>query len=383
MKKILYISRFGVNETAPGMRVLRVGKVLQQSGFRVQFMCVDIVRDIVDLCESKEKYITPQQYFYGLKKHFTIIDTLTGRISLHFIKRQIKRDKPDIIIIYNDIGHITKKLIPICNKLQIKLGADVTEWYDTTVKSSRERYIAKCVDNRIRNIDPKLDFIIAVSPYLEDYYRSKNCRVYWIPPLMEKIGQPFFNASTHLDGKKLRIGYAGNAGQKDLLEPIIEAAERLNTEEIAVQFDLIGVSEAEVKAMLKVKEYEHSGIKAYGRLCHEDALSILEKVDYTILLRKNLRYAKAGFSTKFSESLSLGVPVICNRVGGADKLLENTKAGVLMSTYNSEELEQCIKRLMSLDDEKYLESKKAALSLATQYFSLQRYIKFYGERNGT
>ncbi len=70
------------------------------------------------------------------------------------------------------------------------------------------------------------------------------------------------------------------------------------------------------------------GITAYGRVPHEECVKVIEKADFSILFRGESSVRKSRFFTKLSESLSLGIPVLCNAVGGADEIIKDGFNGI-------------------------------------------------------
>lgn len=96
--------------------------------------------------------------------------------------------------------------------------------------------------------------------------------------------------------------------------------------------------------------------------------------DFSILFRENLRYAKAGFSTKLSESLSLGIPVLCNAVGGADVIIQDGINGIKINSYEVEEIIKAIERILDMDQQTIDKMKKNALNAAQRLFLGSQYI---------
>ena len=61
-----------------------------------------------------------------------------------------------------------------------------------------------------------------------------------------------------------------------------------------------------------------------------DVLKIVKESDFSVLLRQNKRYAKAGVSTKFCEAMKLGVVGLCAQVNGTDLFVKNMTNGILI-----------------------------------------------------
>ena len=100
---------------------------------------------------------------------------------------------------------------------------------------------------------------------------------------------------------------------------------------------------------------------------------MLRESDFGILFRKPELYARAGFSTKFAECMSNGVPMLCNAVGGADTVLETGMDGIVISDMSEESLEGGIRAACSLDDNEIIAMKRAALEKALRLFEPSEY----------
>ena len=372
MKKVLYIGRFGFPDTASGMRVFRMGKLMRKKGYDVEFLRYHAPAD--DPMYRQIEDFSYTQLHISDKTFADLWDLYTGINTCRKVMKYIAAHRPDIIILYNDLGYVTRRLIPYCRKNGIQLGADATEWYERRSWFGLEAHIARIVDCRIRKQDTKLNFIISISPYLTEYYRKQGCRVFQVAPLMDEIQSHIWPRYRYGDGSSLNIGYAGCPGAKDRLGELISAVAKLNASGIRVHLDLIGVDRAYVQKFLEPLGLQGNGIAAHGVLSHDQTIEILKKADFTTLFRENLRYAKAGFSTKFAESLSLGVPVICNAVGGADQLLVGSSAGILLPDGSCETILHTFQSILEYDDDFYKRSFCTAEELARKSFSYEAYL---------
>ena len=95
----------------------------------------------------------------------------------------------------------------------------------------------------------------------------------------------------------------------------------------------------------------------------------MKNADFSFLFRYNKRYAKAGFSTKFVECMSFGVPMICNRIGGTDSIIEDNVDGFVLENIDDGNLDIFLKKLYLLDKRKILNMKKAAFAKAQKMFT--------------
>ena len=364
MSKVLYIGWFGLPETASGIRVFQIAKLLRDSGNNVTFLCLNQsgLKENQEIQYDGFKYIRKRQFESRIKNG---INTFCGVYDLKVIKEIIEIEKPDTVIVYNDKERLTGQIISFCHKRSISVGADVTEWYEISRSKKWDRIVAKNVDYRIRTMDPKLDFIISISPFLTTYYRSHGCNnVIEIPPIIDCVKSEIMPTSL----KIRHLVYAGSPAQKDLILPYLIVIKDINNDQVKVVADIVGVTKEQVRTLLQVDNPEKIGIIAYGRVPHEECVKVIEKADFSILFRENLRYAKAGFSTKLSESLSLGIPVLCNAVGGADEIIKDGFNGIKIEGCDSASIMNAVERILLLDENSIDAMKGHAIETAKQRF---------------
>ncbi|MBO2523015.1 MAG: hypothetical protein CW336_04035 [Bacteroidetes bacterium] len=386
--KILYVSKDGLPDCAAGMRVDAVSKVFESSGHIVDVLSEKYISYHIDnavLCDNDVLLSYNGRHYYFSKDYTRknkVIQYLAFLIELLFavqvyrrIKFHINKDRYQAIILYNESFILTHKLHRLCKKNKLKLICDVTEWYEKVnqIKHFEQIIRPRSVNRRIIHLDPKLDGIIAISPFLYKYYQQKGVNVVLVPPIIDSFLKPSIRKSN----EGIRLVYAGSPGEKDLLLPLIIAVNKYNyTFGLTFKLLLIGVNDEYVSQLVGDK-LELYGVEAYGKLPHEKCLKIISDSDFGVLLRRPLRYAKAGFSTKFAEAMSLGVPMICNRVGGCDELIEDGKDGFIIkdAEINTIYVFLCYLRDLYKNDELIFSIKNNAFNKAKFYFSSDRYVE--------
>ena len=370
MSNILYIGWFGLPETAAGIRVFQIAKLLRESGNNVAFLCLSQpgLKENQEIQYDGFKYIRKRQFESRVKN---VVNIFCGVYDLKVIKEIIEIEKPDTVIVYNDKERLTSQIVSFCHKRGISVGADVTEWYEISRSRKWDRIVAKNVDYRIRKMDKKPDYILSISPYFTAYYKSIGCKnVIEIPPIMDCI-ETAINPTV----RRVRHAvYAGSPAQKDLILPFLDAVAKRNEKQVDIIADIVGVSNEQVMALMKISAPEQKGIIAYGRIPHEKCIEIVKMADFSVLLRENLRYAKAGFSTKLSESLSLGVPVLCNSVGGADEIIQDGQNGIKVEGCNTNTIIAALDRIISLSDGEIDDLKRSALNTGKHLFDGSAYV---------
>lgn len=392
MKKIIYVSRAGLPIDAPGIRIKQIGNLLENMGYQIHYICnrrmghdekfsgFDKVVSTPELrLNQDEIHFQHENKVYSYLRPFSggkinafreIIEIITAERVYRRVKSYCIQEKPAVIILYNDVYGLTKKLITFCKKNHIRLIADVTEWYEKRKNASfGEKLVIMFTNRRIQKLDKKLDGIIAVSRFFEEYYHGQGVNCIWIPPLMD-IKSSFQPKKYEYDDMNHLINfvYAGSPGSKDILKPFIEALVDANRVNRRFRLDLIGIDK---DYLMKngMGESLCKGVYAHGRMRHEQTIEYIRHADFGILFRKNERYAKAGFSTKFAECMSCGVPMLCNSVGGTDTLIRDGENGILTKSYDKHELRETLERICSMDEGKLFSMKVAAYTDACQYFS--------------
>jgi glycosyltransferase involved in cell wall biosynthesis len=382
-KRILYISRAGIPTDAPGIRIYNIAKVLREIGYKVDFIC------------DREDYLSGEilktfdgfNYFYNKKNtKITIWQTISNINELIFasrifnrVKEHCERDKPYAIILYNDVYSLTKKLIRYCKDNDIRLVSDVTEWYGKRkFNGIGDKIVPYLTDKRINKLDRKVKNIISISPYLDNYYSKLRCNSIFIPPIFDIPKNIVINKFNYYSDYVLNLVYAGSPGNKDILNPILDAVAAINKDKIRIRLDLVGIDSNYLKDSWKDTNFDKIAVVAHGRLPHHDTLDIIRKADFGILLRHNKRYAKAGFSTKFAECMANGVAMICNSVGGADLIIDSMNDGIVIDQLDTNEITKTLIRLVDIDKERIMSIRKNAYTKADFMFSNNNYVDKIG-----
>jgi glycosyltransferase involved in cell wall biosynthesis len=129
------------------------------------------------------------------------------------------------------------------------------------------------------------------------------------------------------DPAGLRLVYCGSPGRKDLLGAVIEAVDRVHRAGVAVSLTLCGPSTEQVRRL--VGGPVPPSVRCRGSLPQQDVPAIIRRADFSVILRRDARYAHAGFPTKFCESLANGTPVIANLTSDLGRYLHDGREGLV------------------------------------------------------
>lgn len=397
MKTILYISRGGLPIDAAGVRIYHIGDLLERAGYRLHYIAdrrmgraeknsgyAQITEKLnsndVHFCVGEKRYsYMPEKKSGKLDAFFEMWELRSARRIYRRVLSYCQQEKPEAIILYNDVGGLTRRLIPYCKKEGIRLYADVTEWYEySNAKNIGEKLVARFVNRRILKTDKKLDGIIAIGPYLKKFYDAQGVPCIQIPPLMEsfdlKSAERYRYNGMPVD--TVNFVYAGSPGAKDLLLPFVKAVQRCNAKALKVRLDVIGIGSNYFDEIPEIDhDLESIGIFAHGRLSRAETLDFVRNADFGILFRHEKRYAKAGFSTKFAECMSLGVPMLCNPIGGCDSMIVHGENGFLTNGCEAKDLDLALQEIAAMSSDEILTMKKNAYAFAQVHFKNENYFE--------
>lgn len=315
---ILYIGGFELpDKNAAAHRVLSNGKILKELGYNVVFVGVDKSlshnSDVLDTKIEIQGFDCWSLYYPQEISEWAIYLSSINNI----IKVASKYSDVKMFIAYNYPAINLYRLKRFCNKNCYKIIADCTEWYSTKGSSLIFKVI-KGMDSflRMRIIQKNLDGIIVISVYLERYYHKvKN--VICLPPLVDKQESKWNMNFDNNSDSKIRLVYAGSLGRnKDHLGIILDTLAK--TEGLpSYIFYVIGITKkeylSEYPSHVKIIERLKENVIFLGRLPHIKSLEYVKKSNFSLFIRDNTRMTKAGFPTKFVESISCGTPVITSK----------------------------------------------------------------------
>ena len=380
MKKILYVGQIAIEGSASCTHVRNRARFFNNIGYEVYGLS-ECPKNECDKVEDTDflKYIYMKP-FHGKGKvrgAGWIADQFLGIHTYNEIIRALKFISPDIIILYelNSIV-VEERIRAYCEKHNIRLIIEVTEWMEVeNRKEIATRGIVWQKDIQKRYIDKRCGNIIAISEFLYEHYRNQGCNVIRLPPLVYDFvdKDQVFRDRDAVKLRQVKLVFAGTTDFKDYLEPMLKAIRKINNNEIKIIFDVVGPSPDAIESMLECSSPTQYGINCYGRLSHENTLSIVRKADFSVLMRENKRYAKAGVSTKFVEAMSLAVPSICTAVGGTDAFVTDGVDGVLIKDNSVHEVLDKLMQIVNMDSSKILQMKLNALNTAKQVFSEGQY----------
>ena len=284
--------------------------------------------------------------------------------------------KPVAVILYSGYSPYLIHLLLWSRRNNVRLIFDAVEWYDPGSILGWASPYQLNIEFAMRCLLPRLHGVISISDYLNAYYLKKNSLSVNVPPTLDVL-----NTECRVDEvncqRTLELVYSGSPGRKDLLNNILEAVFILNAEGTRVHITVAGVSESEgllyssVRARLNTVFSEC--ITFIGLVSHQSSLALLRAADFSVLLRNDARYSRAGFPTKFVESMASGTPVIANITSDLHRHLHEAKTGFICNGPSPEDLVDSVKRALAQSNGERLDMRSRCRKLAEECFDFRKY----------
>lgn len=356
-KYIYYIGGFELpDKNAAAQRVVGNSKIFKNLGYEMLYSGITKAETSDEIQNSY-----PVTYPKNIFQMFKFIT------SIKFYKSIISNiDGIKMVILYNCPAVVSYRLLKYCKRKNIKCIGDITEWYHIKTNNIIFNFI-KNMDSELRMkcINKKLDGLIVISAFLKDYYkRCKN--VIMIPPLIDIEDKKWKLKGTKDNENTIKFLYFGSPGvdRKDRIDVIIDILQNCKFDYV---FNIVGIDNDQFKKIYRNVELKSEKIVFHGRVSHINALSFLKDSDALIFYRDDSIVSKAGFSTKFVESISYKVPVITNMTSNLSDYIKDDINGLVLNEKKNEN----ITKLEGITKEKILELKN---NIDNSLFDYRKYI---------
>lgn len=355
---IIYIGGFELpDKNAAAHRVINNAKMFKELGYKVVF-----INKIVEISMLINNIKRTEYYGFECWEIYvkqSKIETLRAMHDISSIKSIfIQYSDLKVIIAYNFPAIALLKIRSYCLSNSIKCIGDITEWYGTKDKSLIYKII-KGFDStlRMRVINKMLDGLIVISKYLHHYYKNQE-NVICIPPLIDLNDEKW---AIEKENKKDKITfvYAGSpSSEKERLDVIIDCISELSYY-YPIALNIIGITKEQFLSMYKVKHdflmnSKPNTIIFHGKLNHIEAIRFVKQADFTFVIRDDIRLTRAGFPTKFVESITCGTPVISTDNSDLKQYIHNEMNGYIVTT---DKLKEDLERVIKFDKKIKVENK--------------------------
>ena len=350
MKSVIYIGGFNLpDKNAAAQRVIAVSRIFLKLGYRVTLVglspdksCCNKLFDFSGLkCINLPYPKSLRQwwkYLFSIKQYIPFITEQT-----------------EFVVAYNYPAIALSNLIKRNSKNGIRTYSDCTEWYEPK-GNIFFRIIKKWdVRRRMYNVQCKLDGVISISRYLYDFYKQRKVNTILLPPLVDKEEEKWNQIETNRKkvDNTVRILYAGSpGGMKDRLDVVLNALSGLKTER-AIIFDIVGLTKNQyIKKYAKDNEMRiPEFVTFYGRLPHKTVIKMLKDSDFQMFFREDNIVTRAGFPTKFAETISAKTIPVTSHTSNIEDYLIDGYNGFFIDIETVESMKHKLEIILSLTRE--------------------------------
>ncbi len=278
---------------------------------------------------------------------------------------------PTHVIVYGGGAQYMAAVRSWCRRHKVPVIADVVEWYQPHhLRGGRFGAANLNANLALHHHYPRCDGVIAVSSFLHRHFTALGCRTLRVPPTLDARAVPADPPPSRRRG--LSLLYSGTPGKKDLLADIVRAVGRADTRGDRTELRVYGPSAQEVHRLLG----RHSvppNVRLHGRVPQTQVPAVLRHADFSLLLREPLRFAQAGFPTKFCESMATGTPVIANLTSDLEHYLHDGAEGLVCRSASADALCETVRRAMTMPADDLARMRRAARTRALTSFDYRNY----------
>jgi len=380
--KIAYVGPFAFPEShANSLRVRGMAEAIAQGGHEV-VICPGM-RSSEDkknsLLSIHVDGVDEYSRRSGLSRLPGVRGLFIGDATIDWLRSRSK--KPDAIILYGTHLSYLLRLQKYAAETGVKLFLDVVEWYDPRhLPGGLFGPYAAMNEWAMRHATKKVDGLFVISSYLDRYFSSAGCRTLRVPPLFS-VAPIKESASFRDTNAALNVCYVGSPGKKEDFSVLFSGIKMARDHGLPIYFHMVGVSEFEFRKSypnVALEEKSADWLRFYGRISNDAAKNVIASCDFTIIVRQKTRVAQAGFPSKVSESLSLGIPVISNSFSDVEKYIRPNNAGVMIEDLSANGVFTALSAAAKLNDAELIELKSNARALAKRDFSPSEYSREIG-----
>ncbi len=361
---------------AGAVRLFYVAKIFKELGYQVKILCRGKVRD--QGCVEGIEYVSLRN-----KDSNRFVKYYEYFFFPHRVRKIIqKEDSIAGLYIYTAPNSVFRFYKKFASKNSLPLLYDSNEWYSPEQFKHGEKSYAYREKNRlVTKIIDKSYSVVAISRFLEEYYRSKNIQVFRLPILCA-VNKEIMPKIRH---EGLHLFYAGAPGKKDLIANVLKAVLLLSPElQEKVRITLMGATRDHLIGYCGISADLLDSCSGFLELCGRvSRLEVLEKLreaDFTLLPRDaSLRYAKAGFPSKVVESLAHSTPILCNLSSDLELYLKDGENALIAEDHTPESLAKVIKRAIALTAEEKEWMFEKSYNTAKCFFDYRIYKESFSE----
>lgn len=288
----------------------------------------------------------------------------------------------DQIIFYTTNYFYIRKICQYAKKKDIKTSMCITEWFQPfQYKGGIINPIYWLDEIGFRFGIPMSKRVIPICRNLEKYFQKKECRTLCVP-ILANPPQPFTRNEDHWEESTVHFIYSGNAIKKDAIDMIINSFAALDDKELLkLQLHFTGMSKNTIQYLKETCRENYKRVESilhiYEWMEYDKLVTLYNKMDFLILLRKTNKVTICNFPSKVPEMMGYGIIPVVSKVGDyTEEYLTDGKDSIQIDNCTVEEGINAIRRALNMSIENRMEMRKNAYNTVVSRF----YYKVWSDK---
>jgi glycosyltransferase involved in cell wall biosynthesis len=243
------------------------------------------------------------------------------------------------------------------------------------------KFIIKRVNKMVDSIYEKATKILVTSESFKESIIARGVNeskvLVWY-----QYAEEFYKPSAKDQGKTrsdLKIIFTGNIGQAQGLEILPKIARRLKEINLSmlVKFTIVGNGRSKDDLLKDIEESKTSEMFEFvDAVPARDIPSILSKADVAFLSFSDNELFSKTIPAKLQSYMACGVPILAVARGETERIIINSKCGIVTYPSDIEAAVEAIKRFIGFDNDRLLEMSKNSLSFTNEHFNKQKLMDY-------
>ena len=201
-------------------------------------------------------------------------------------------------------------------------------------------------------------------------------KIFYLPNTTEKFYKPLtLKKKISLLPEGFKIMFAGNMGEAQNLEMIIDVAETLVNKKVDVKWVMIGDGRKKIDLIKKIKEKRLTNVFFFlGAFESEKMPVFFSYADLLLVSLKKDPIFSLTIPSKVQSYMACGKPILASLEGEGKRVIEEARCGLVAEPNNSQQLTHQILKFKSLSKEERLEMGKNARKYFENEFESEKQI---------
>ncbi|ELB7529267.1 glycosyltransferase family 4 protein [Vibrio vulnificus] len=255
-------------------------------------------------------------------------------------------------------------------------------WPDTLAATGmvNNKKVLRVVDRVCHLVYRRASKIVVLSPGFKERLLSKGVPESKVEVIYNWCNEPALNNYEECSVKlpsngQLNLVFAGNLGFAQGLPAIIDAAEILMVNKVAVNIVFVGDGIAKSDAIAQSKEKKLDNVYFLPRVPMSQVGALLHQSDILLVHLNDEELFRITIPSRTQANLAIGKPIIMGVKGDAADLIKMSEAGVTCEPNNSDSLAEAIQSIVSKTSAELELMGNNAKSFYYQKLSLEKGVK--------